>query len=104
MIRGLGESVGKEQMYAWSKKDSNKEANAFSVTYLRADTPILRFAKGYLSGFIYYPHKQTPTKKNTYKVFCFFPLDGWTDYRKGKHGCGKSKKQIKVHTATFKEL
>lgn len=73
----------------WALKPGNIAKKSFSVAFLREDTPFTGFPFGYDSGFIIYPHHETPKKKNTYKVFCAFPVDGWTDFRAG-HRCGKN--------------
>lgn len=91
MMRGLAKvgDPGSQQNYAWSKKKSNVRLNKFSVTFLRRDQRFSSFPHGYESGFIYYPHLQTPSDKNSYRVFCAFPIDAWSDFRKGDHGCGR---------------
>lgn len=88
MIRGLAHIGGPNQKHAWSKKQSNKRRNAFSVAFLRKDQLFNRFPHDHESGYILYPHLKTPHGKNIYSVFCAFPLDGHTDYRSGRHGCG----------------
>jgi len=85
MIRGVNPKLP----LAWNMKAMNKHKKAFSLAYLRRDQTFERFPGKYTSGFIIYPHMKTPRKRNTYKVYCSFPLDGWTDYRDG-HGCGIS--------------
>jgi len=85
MIRGVNNNV----QLAWGMKDMNKQKDGFSLAFLRKDQVFSKFPFNYDSGFIIYPHLKTPKKKNTYKVFCSFPMDGWTDAREG-HGCGKS--------------
>jgi len=86
MMRGVNNKL--KLKYAWNMKDMNKQKHAFSLAYLRRDQKFSSFPKDYDSGFIVYPHSKTPRKKNTYKVYCSFPMDGYTDYRAG-HGCGK---------------
>lgn len=88
MIRGINENSNLP--HAWSLKPRNKEKNSFSVAYLRKDTRFSGFPGGYNAGFIIYPHLSTPKKKNKYKVFCAFPMDGYTDVRGGEHACGQS--------------
>jgi len=85
MIRGVNPKL----KLAWNMKEMNKHKKAFSLAYLRHDQVFSRFPGDYKSGFIIYPHMNTPRKKNKYKMYCSFPLDGWTDYRDG-HGCGIS--------------
>lgn len=63
--------------------------DAISFAYLRADQLFDRFPQGYETGFILYPHMQTPHEKTKYDVLCAFPVDGWTDSRHGRHRCGQ---------------
>lgn len=88
MIRGVSNVGGAEQKFAWSKKEKNSQANAFSFAFLRKDQLFQRLPGHHESGFIIYPHFQTPNKKNKYSVLCAFPVDAHTDGREG-HGCGK---------------
>lgn len=87
MIRGINQA--NQLAHAWSLKPSNKQKESFSFAYLRVDQQFSSFPRGYDSGLIMYPHLETPTGKNTYKVFCAFPVDGGTDGRAG-HGCGRN--------------
>ncbi|AHG22556.2 hypothetical protein Z042_00590 [Chania multitudinisentens RB-25] len=87
MIRGVNQA--NKLPHAWSLKPENKQKESFSFAYIRADQQFSSFPRGYDSGFIIYPHLNTPKNKNTYKVYCAFPVDGGTDRRAG-HGCGKS--------------
>lgn len=89
IIRGLANIGGREQKYAWSKKETNVRKNAFSAAFLRKDQQFNGFAHGYDSGFIYYPHLNTPKNKNRYRVYCAFPIDAHTDFRGGDNGCGE---------------
>lgn len=87
MIRGINQE--NKLPHAWSLKPGNVQKTSFSFGYLRADQQFSQFPRGYNSGFIIYPHLKTPAGKNTYKVYCAFPVDGATDGREG-HGCGRS--------------
>lgn len=89
MIRGVGE-LNSQLKHVYSKKDTNKRKNAFSLAFLRKDQLFSRFPRGYESGFIIYPHLKTPKGKNEYDVLCAFPVDANTEARYGKHGCGAS--------------
>lgn len=90
LIRGV-RRIGRTTKYAWGFKEGNINRTSFSVGYLREDTPFSTFPSGYDAGFIIFPHWKTPKGINSYRVFCIFPLDGHTDGRKGKHGCGQSR-------------
>lgn len=71
LIRGVRDSdVGQTLRHAWSFKAGNHEKKSFSVAFLRRDTPFAGFPSGYVSGFILFPHLDTPRIKNTYKVYC----------------------------------
>jgi len=71
-------------------KPLNEEKGSFSVAFLRRDLPFSSFPSlNYSSGFILYPHLQTPPDKQRYPVYCAFPLDAQTDHRID-HGCGIS--------------
>lgn len=83
LIRGLANIGGREQKYAWSKKQSNIRQNAFSVTFLRRDQPFSKLFGGYESGFINYPHLKTPSNKYAYRAYCAFPINAGTDFRSG---------------------
>jgi len=85
LIRGVNNELN--LTYAWDMKPKNKEKDAFSLAYLRKDQQFSSI-HGCDSGFIIYPHLKTPSTKNTYKVYCSFPFNGASDYRKGRHGCG----------------
>jgi len=85
MIRGVNNDL--KLRYAWYMKQKNKERDAFSLAYLRKDQKFSSI-HGCDSGFILYPHLKTPKERSTYKVYCSFPFNGATDYRKGRHGCG----------------
>ncbi|AZS50070.1 hypothetical protein DM558_04435 [Entomomonas moraniae] len=85
MIRGINQA--NNLPHAWSLKPENKQKESFSFAFLRHDQPFSSFPRGYDSGIIMYPQLKTPTNKNTYKVYCAFPIDGGTDGRTG-HGCG----------------
>ena len=85
MIRGINQA--NKLPHAWSLKPANKQKESFSFAFLRHDQPFSSFPRGYDSGIIMYPQLKTPTDKNTYKVYCAFPMDGGTDARPG-HGCG----------------
>lgn len=87
LIRGVNNL--QKLTYPWSLKPENKARDSFSVAFLRKDTRFSSFPHGYDSGFIISPHLQTKARKNTYKVFCAFPLNSHSDGRKG-HGCGRS--------------
>jgi len=88
MIRGV--SSNQQLEFAWSMKARNIEKKSFSLAYLRSDHTFSRFPKHHDSGFIIYPHLNTPQNKNTYMMFCSFPVDGFTDYRNGRHACGET--------------
>lgn len=75
---------------AWRMKPGNAQRTSFSVAFLREDTPFDSMPFNYNTGFIIYPHLSTPKKKNSYRVYCSLVVDGWTDGREGRHGCGKS--------------
>lgn len=87
MIRGINQE--NKLNHAWSLKPENKQKESFAFAYIRSDQQFSSFPRGYDSGFIIFPHLKTPAGKNTYKVYCAFPVDGGTDGRAG-HGCGKS--------------
>lgn len=87
MIRGVNQA--NKLPHAWSLKPESKKKESFAFAYIRTDQQFSSFPRGYDSGFIIYPHLHTPPNKNTYRVYCAFPLDGGTDSRAG-HGCGKS--------------
>lgn len=87
MIRGINNEQNLK--HSWSMKKSNKEKESFSLGYLRRDQTFSRFPRDYDSGFIVYPHFETPSSKNTYEVLCSFPVDAHTDNR-NNHGCGLS--------------
>jgi len=89
LIRGVRTDLKMD--YAWGFKNSDQQKDAFSLAYLRSDQVFSRFPRGYDSGYIVYPHLETPLQKNKYKVFCSFPMDAHTDAREG-HGCGKSRR------------
>lgn len=89
IIRGVN-IENSEMKFAWSKKESNRRTNAFSVGFLRRDQ-LFSELLGYDTGFIIYPHLKTPSNRqqNELKVFCAFPVDANTNGREGHHGCGK---------------
>jgi len=106
LIRGVRKDV--KLTYPWSLKDLNKQKGAFSVAFLRKDQLFSEFPRGYESGFIIYPHSETPLGKNIYKVYCAFPMDANADRRKG-HGCGinfidKSKKGVHCRKQNINSL
>lgn len=74
IIRFVANVGDGQQKYAWSKKKSNVRKNAFSASFLRRDQQFSEFPQGYDSGFIYYPHWQTPSNKYSYPVYCAFPI------------------------------
>lgn len=90
IIRGVS-GIHNTLKYAWSLKSGNKIRRSFAAAYLRKDTPFHSFPRGYDTGFIIYPHLETPRKKNKCDVLCAFPLDAHTDARGGSHGCGQSR-------------
>lgn len=90
LIRGVRDiQRNSDRKYPWSLKSSNHKRESFSMAFLRKDTRFHEFPSDYDSGFIMYPHLRTPPGKNTYRVFCAFPIDGHSDGRAG-HGCGQS--------------
>lgn len=92
LIRGVRD-IPNTLEYPWMFKKRNKDKNSFSMAFLRRDAPFSTFPSGYDSGFIIFPHLKTPRIKNTYQVFCAFPVDGHTDGRAGLHACGKSQRK-----------
>jgi len=106
LIRGVRKDV--KLKFPWSLKDLNKQKEAFSVAFLRKDQLFSKFPRGYDSGFIIYPHSETPVGKNIYKIYCAFPMDANADRRKG-HGCGinyvdKSKKGVHCRKQNIKSF
>lgn len=89
LIRGISDIRNNKTTFAWNFKPGNRKRKSFSVAFLRKDTAFSRFPTDYDSGFILYPHLKTPTNKNTYEAYCAFPLNGNTNARKGKYGCGQ---------------
>lgn len=85
IIRGINRA--NKLPHAWSLKAVNIQKQSFSFAFLRKDIQFSSFPRDYNSGFIIYPHDQTPKSKNKYKIFCAFPVDGGTDTRQG-NGCG----------------
>lgn len=88
IIRGVNVSSGME--HAWSMKPYNREKMSFSTSYLRVDTPFLRFPWIYTSGFTLFSPSDTPANKEKVEALCAFPIDGYTYDRGGKHGCGQA--------------
>lgn len=81
IIRGIFMGGGIRE-YPWSKTDNNRKSNAFSYTFLRKDVLFSTFPFGLDNGFIIYPHLKTPHGKFVYPVYCAFPVDAWSDFRK----------------------
>lgn len=61
-----------------------------SFSYLRKDNNFKSFAwsTSNPNGFIFYPILGKPSDKDDIPVLCHFPMDGWTDRRTERYGCG----------------
>lgn len=90
IIRGVG-NCRHDAKYVWSLKPSDKEKNSFAMAFLRKNHEFLSMGRGYVAGFIIYPHLLTPPQKTAQKVLCAFPLTAQTDFRSDR-GCGQRPK------------
>ncbi|ELY8689090.1 hypothetical protein HRD83_13190 [Enterococcus faecalis] len=93
LMRGLFKPGGNYYV-PWSVSPKAKErGNVLSFTYLRKDLGFERFPFTYTAGFITYPTAQVPKKHKALRPLCYFPYDGYTDYR-DEYGCGKTKEIV----------
>lgn len=78
LLRGVrhDDIVNGNLKHFYSLKAHNHGKTSFSVAFLRKDSQFSRFRRAYDSGFIMYPPLKSPKKKNTYKVYCAFPVNG----------------------------
>lgn len=93
LMRGLFKPGG-DYYVPWSVSPKAKQrGNVLSFTYLRKDVGFERFPFTYTAGFITYPTAQVPKKHQSLRPLCYFPYDGYTDYR-DEYGCGQTKEVV----------
>ncbi|MHB9652719.1 hypothetical protein ACX92S_13745 (plasmid) [Enterococcus faecalis] len=96
LMRGLYFQGG-DYYVPWSvSPKAQQRGNVLSFTYLRKDVGFQRFPFRYTVGFIPYPLekiRQNGSKRIPLKPLCYFPTDGYTDYR-DEFGCGKTKEVV----------
>lgn len=92
LMRGLYKPGG-DYYVPWSVSPKAKaRGNVLSFTYLRRDVGFHRFPFTYTAGFIAYPKMVLAEKRKNQidlQPLCYFPADGYTDYR-DEYGCGKT--------------
>ncbi|QXI46427.1 MULTISPECIES: halovibrin HvnA [Pseudomonas] len=74
----------------WDPSPVAERKGSVSFSYLRKDNNFQSFAWAPTNpnGFIFYPIFDMPPGKLDIPILCHFPMDGWTDGRTERYGCG----------------
>lgn len=74
----------------WDPSPTAQRKGSVSFSYLRKDNNFQSFAwvPTNPNGFIFYPIIGNPPDKLDIPILCHFPMDGWTDNRTERYGCG----------------
>lgn len=77
--------------HVWDPKPLSIQNGGMSFSYIRKDVRLKRLVHDRTSGYIVYPSSLRPTGTVRANTLCSFPVDGWTDDRKGIGACDAHK-------------
>ncbi|MNJ46126.1 hypothetical protein D3C77_412500 [compost metagenome] len=73
---------------SWDPSPISEKKGSISFSYLRKDNNFVAFGWRLTNGYVIYPILKTPPDKLKVPILCMFPMDGWTDGRLERQGCG----------------